>query len=161
MSKESLNNRGEPIIYNRSNENLAMPAYVTVDKRFRFSAGASKQIGLEVGKFIHLLEFGGHHGDPTSEVQEVGEWYLMVDDDKDNGMKLCAEGDHIVAHAQKVCNIFIRRARLTLGSGKSVSFYISRTSFEWKGKTLWMIDLDRPFNSMVGKKFSRHKKFHS
>jgi hypothetical protein len=123
----------EPIVYNRKNENMAMPAYVTVDKRFRFSQGAINLIGMKVGRYLHLLQFGDN------------DWYLMVDEDK-HGLRLGMEGSHIVAHAVKVCQLFIARAKVGAGQ-TSVSFYLEQTTKEYKGKTLWKINLERTFTS--------------
>jgi hypothetical protein len=123
----------EPIIYNRKNENIALPAYVTVDKRFRFSQGAINVIGLKAGMYLHLLEFGEN------------DWYFMVNTDP-TGMRLGLEGCHIVAHAVKVCRLFLVRSK-RLSSDPSVSFYLEETAKEYHGKSLWKINFDSRFIS--------------
>jgi hypothetical protein len=123
----------EPVIYNRKNENIAVPAYVAVDKRFRFSQGAINLIGMKAGRFLHLLQFGEN------------DWYFMVDDDP-LGLRLGLEGTHIVAHAVKVCRLFIAKSRSKLEQG-SISFYIEETEKEYKGKMLWRVNLERRFIS--------------
>ena len=128
----------EPIIYNRKNENMFMPAYVNVDKRFRFSQGAITLLQLKVGRYIHLLEFGDT------------DWYFMIDDDN-MGLRLGSEGNHVVAHASQICKNFLHRVR-QMGKYKfgSIAFYISKTQKEYKGKTLYKIELDRPFQNARG-----------
>lgn len=127
----------EPIIYNRKNENIALPAYVTVDHRFRFSQGAITMIGMKAGKFLHLLQFGEN------------DWYFMIDEDT-TGIKLCNEGFHIVAHTVKVCRLFIARSK-SRPEHNSISFHIEETDKEYKGKQLWKINLNRRFQSKRSK----------
>jgi hypothetical protein len=128
----------EPIIYNRKNENIFLPAYVTVDKRFRFSQGAITLIGLKMGKYLHLLEFGDN------------DWYFMIDDDP-SGLRFGLEGTHIVAHAVKICRAFIARASKEKRS-HSVSFYLCESDKEYKGKRLWRIELDKIYISKRSEK---------
>lgn len=126
--------QNEPIIYNRKNENAALPSYVTIDKRFRFSQGAITTIGLRVGMRLHLLEFGEK------------DWYFMIDEDS-NGIKLGLEGTHIVAHATKICQLFKTRAKLLGVTTNSVSFPVIKTEKEYGAKRLWKIDLDSKFTT--------------
>lgn len=123
----------EPIVYNRKNDNIGLPSYVTVDVRFRFSQGAITLIGMRANLYLHLLEFGNN------------DWYFIINNDR-NGLKLSHEGHHIVVHAVKIARFF--KTRVRPGSHKkSISFYVEATEKEWRGQKLWRINLNREFIS--------------
>lgn len=131
-------NLPDPVVYNRKNEQMALPHYVTVDIRFRFSMGAITLIDMRAGMYLHLVEF------PNKDEEKESEWYFIVDEDK-TGIKLCTEGNHICAHAVNICRLFkLKTKHISAGS---ISFKILKTKVEYKGKKLWKIDLKSAFKT--------------